>query len=200
MEKIDINEETLAFYFELGLTISQFTHLAQSLHQVMYYIFKDSEPKEGFLKNFFDKDTFGGQLNIAQEHLPDHLREDLHNQWMEIDKQLEEAKNNRNLLAHGWIFTDTDAPAGQRCMLVPGAGKYWKPDSAPHENGTYLLDIVRMRYFNFHASQRLHRLLWMLKGKPESEAEPVLGELEEPDLYSIIRQPYSYLNVRRGTE
>ena len=198
MNEITINEESLCFYFELGLALTQFKSVSDCLYKVLEAsIAKDGEESTKMLRRYADARNFGAQLEITTKMLPELLREEFHSDWGELSKALIDAKDKRNTLAHCWLMTDDNNRPGERCMLLPTSGKEWRGAEQINDRAIYLLDIVRIRHTFFSLSNRLTNSDWRLRGEPENYPNGQLAEPDKPILSQIMMGPYRYLGVER---
>ena len=198
MEEIDINEEQLAFYFELGLAITQFKHLSDHLFYVLELTINFTAPeKSDAIAEYVNAQTFGHQLRIARKFFPANLPNEFQAEWAVLDRELTDAKEKRNTLAHSWIMVDAHRSPGERVMLLPSSGSRWIGGKSIPDHAVFLLDIVDYRYKFFAVGNRLQNLDWRLRGKPNGYSDGKFDTPTRPILMQVIKQPYHYLRKNR---
>ena len=112
-------EESAAFFYFLGLTITEWAHVEQSL----YWIASLSYPKSThpqFSTTFFSIENFRSKL-LAADRLVKQRKANLPHleRWQTVTGQLEKAAPKRNALAHNLFRSYSKARPGRRFALVP---------------------------------------------------------------------------------
>ena len=199
MDEINVNEEQLAFYLELGRAISQFKQVTDGLYWVLEVTVNCTEPDayRNELHKFVRARTFGNQLRIAANVLPRLLPEEFRSGWGQLETRLRDARDKRNDLAHCWIMSNVRNPPGKRYMLLPLSAYKYDPSKHLEDHAIFLLDVVRYRHAFFSVGRKLENLDWRLRGNPSNYSTGEFPELKEPDLLEVIRGPYVYLGLKR---
>ena len=115
---MDILEERIAFYFELGHGITQWAHVECALGVIAAHRF--SKPNYNLtLTGFLSIESFRSKLQyvdaIIQRHgLPDGEKEN----WAALKQRCQRVGKKRNGLAHKWVVENPSGNPGQRLLLI----------------------------------------------------------------------------------
>ncbi len=201
MASININEEQISFYLEIGLALTQFKFVSDHLFNVLQVTVLIERPEASeYLQKYVNATSFGSQLAIAKKFLPELLPKSFHDEWLQYSVQLETAKEMRNNLAHGWLLVDTNRIEGERIMMLPTSGSKWDGSKSVAAHAAYLLDVVKYRNFFFSIGNKLQNLDWRLRGEPKNYPDGNFAEPTDPTLHEIIQLPYMYLGVSRTSQ
>ena len=188
---MDINEEQIAFYSEIGHAITQRAYVEFALAWIVATRFEKKNTQnaiDGFLsiENMRAKlqyaDTILNSPGLSKEHRAD---------WATLHGRTGKHATKRNRLAHSWMKIDLDRPAGRRIMLLPTRPDY-KPTRQKYPNALCLRDIVSYQLEFFALSTALEnfsdRLLGQEEQSPKSQEQPQ----RPPTIAQIRRQIYAY--------
>lgn len=188
---IDFNEEHLAFYYELGIAITQWASVEFSLS----WLVSTGFTKGGWnaaTSGFMSIDNIRSKLAFVETVLTaDPLSEYEAATWATLRDRTESASKKRNALAHGWVFNDLSMKPGRRVMILPrrpakGAARQKYPGAiCLRDVVSYRLEFVAlMRALeNFHAY-----LIVRPSPYPESQEQPE----RPPILANLRREIYAY--------
>ncbi len=116
---MDMNEEQIAFYSEIGRSITQWAHVEQALLWVSSACF-DGECIERYATASFSIENFRAKLQMADNLMADQYGKTQHmTDWVILRDRLSTVSQARNRLAHYWVLCDQRNKAGRRYMLLP---------------------------------------------------------------------------------
>jgi hypothetical protein len=170
---MNINEEALAFYWRLGMAITQWAHVEHSLFEVLAVVERDRTELESFWK-LSRYGQFRQQLQLTngslQAEVTDSGKLDL---WRSVQHRLARGYRKRNKLAHRVVMNYPHAAEGRRKVLID----FSSPLAAdPPADALGVRNIVA--YADEFASlhHTLSNLRCILQGKPAAlvRTSPVL--------------------------
>ena len=118
---MDSNEEQLSFYFHLGLAITQWAHVEFAISWILQSCFTKKNASLAATA-YFSMDSFSPKLRYADTIISTHLQSKPE-LWVDLKDRADQLSLKRNRLAHNWVFTDLNANAGRRKMLLSSRPK-----------------------------------------------------------------------------
>lgn len=190
---IDFNEEHLAFYHQIGLTITQWSHVEFALAGLVGGRLRKTDRKmasEAFLsiENFRAKLQFADTV-MTKADLPDDERVN----WARTLDRAGSLAKKRNKLAHNWVLNSDLNRAGRRVMLLPTRpAKNANPaQKGQYADAIYLRDVASIRLEFVALMCQIENLDCRLSGSkerfPESQEQPK----PPPTLAQIRREIYA---------
>ncbi len=189
-------EESVAFYHEIGLAITQWAHVEMALARVTAYHF---EPKHGGLSidGFFSIENFRAKLSFANSILETSITDGAQIvEWGKLHSRLEKSSKSRNELAHQRAIVYPDSKPGRRYALVPWFVEDPKMKSKsgkqiPPPGSLCIRDIngVRLNFLALaNALTNFEYRLDGLQGPFRESSEQAGGPLEIDDLRRRIHE------------
>ena len=177
------SEEHLAFYHEIGMTVTQWASVEQALWWIVSCCFdKQSAATSavGFyaIENFRSKIQFTGRVFRQTHTKPSDIK-----RWEAIALRAQSVATDRNKIVHQSVMVFTESSPGRQYALIP---TYSRPTKRKSRNGKLLpppgslcvRDICKIRYRMFALHVTLHNFYDHLRGEPE--LFPVHLEAEKP--------------------
>jgi hypothetical protein len=186
------NEERVGFYYELGLTITAWANVEQSLCWVVSACFTKHNAVQTD-NGFFSIESFRAKLQFADRVFKTKHRPRRHmKKWDELYKQMEKQARLRNKLAHYISRGYPNAKPGRRMALLPrviAPTKYrQRVPSPPPGEALCIRDIVHARYkFNALAFS-LELLSFALKRQKSSLPASFAQERDAPTMADLTRE------------
>jgi hypothetical protein len=195
------SEECLVFYFEIGLTLTQWAQLERSLLEVAGSCMNKRDYNalgHGFfsIENFRSKLAFVGQL-VENKVKPDSARAA---EWARLSARITAASIKRNKLAH-YRVTASIEPVGKRYALSPWidrsklkvrSKKYHPPPGA-----LFATDVAELRWDIFALTMSLENFAAKLARRripfPASAAQALNPR---PSLAQLLAQIPAYNHGR----
>lgn len=169
------NEEQLAFYYNLGLAITEWAHVEHSLGAVLRVV---DTPDRHASREFHDFSRWGSfrqQLDLVNWALAEsHRSAEQLRAWRALRKRCDRTYTKRNALAHNTVVNYPSEREGRRMALVQ-----WRTVRADRLGPQALCvrDIVGCMLAFTALSRALHNFSLVLRGKPKLYRE----ELEKPE-------------------
>ena len=114
---MDVNEERLAFYSNLGLTITQWAHVEHALYELLAAIDRRQRHR-AFFWVLSQRGEFRKQLQLVGESVQERVTDTAHlRDWKKLRKRLENGYLKRNALAHR-VVMNYAGPPGRRIALI----------------------------------------------------------------------------------
>ncbi|MEQ1867453.1 MAG: hypothetical protein ABL996_22680, partial [Micropepsaceae bacterium] len=149
-EEMDINEESLAFYFAIGLAITQWAHVEIALASIATMkISKATRTKVRV--GFFSIENFRGKLSFADAMISPYLSRKNKEIWAGLMDRAAKIAKFRNSLAHGWVLVDTERKPGRRRRLLPMKPQVIDPLSKRDRPGLLCVRDIRKAQLEFFA-------------------------------------------------
>ncbi|MCW5733493.1 MAG: hypothetical protein KIS73_05180 [Enhydrobacter sp.] len=201
---VHVQEEQVAFYFELGIAISQWAHLERSLCEVATFCFARApatftlESYADHYDAFFSIENFRSKISYTDSVFQRRFGESVHAaDWKQIKTSLGKRAAIRNRLAHNPMLGIYGAPEGRRYCIV---SRQIDVGMAPKQpaGALFLEDIVRHRLRFFALNVRLRRFYDRLRGRDslfDAESEQ---PRDPPPLRQIVDQIFD-LPYRRAS-
>lgn len=177
------DEEHVAFYHELGLTITQWAHVEIALaNTVAACCLKDADV--GRVANaFYSIENFRSKLAFCDALMSEvHKDRPVLDLWKALSTRLSAAASKRNKLAHHRVIVYSQSTPGRRNAIVPwyvDKPKKKSKKNLPPQGALCVRDINAIR-FEFAALYcSLIRFSWKLRGAgaqepfPESYEQPM---------------------------
>ena len=180
------NEERLAFYSEIGRTVTQWATVEFALAQIVSgaYTAKDAAlATAGFhsIENFRSKLQHVDSI-LAQRGLTASQKA----KWDALFRRCESAAKKRNALAHRWVLNVISAKPGRRIILLPT-----KPSGNSsrqrYPGALGLRDVVSYRQEFFALLAALENFDARLHGRKEPHAKDQEQPKPPPDLAALRR-------------
>ena len=185
-------EEYLAFYSELGLTLSQWANVEHSLSDLVVAAVGSREKKTvlvGFfsIENFRSKLQFANNLSMSACSETGHLAK-----WQRLKTKAERLASRRNAVAHRTVVVFSSGVSGRRYALVEwlefrqsiSAEKPRVSSTKPPSGSLCLRDLIQIRYDFFELTVALRNLADEMQGR-------------SPDFMATPKTPPSVAEVRR---
>lgn len=188
---LNINEEQLAFYWAIGLTITQWAHVEHALFQVVYRAFGNSENR-GLAGGFFSIENFRSKLAFVDRVAAASKEfEPFYAEWAKLRDDVRALSSRRNELAHSQVMVFLSAPEGRRYAIVPLFGpkpsKKHNPQHPPPGSICVRdIDLTRLRFSK--AFVRLTSLCCRIDGHEDLFAEHAQQEPKAQSLGELKRQ------------
>lgn len=206
---IDINEERLAFYYELGLAITQWAHVEAALSMVVRACFSRKDAGTHAL-GFFTIESFRAKLAYADSVVSTKFLGTAHMaDWGGIRTKMGGCSIVRNKLAHYFVLNDYRSKAGRRIMLLPryNAAKI-KPREIRRKSieqprhyplAICLRDIAKARLEFTALMARAENFSCRLQGESEFHSKSMEEPKAPPKLYELRRHLYEYAQRPPGS-
>jgi hypothetical protein len=192
------NEETIAFYHQLGLAITAWAHVEQSLCWVVSASFTKHNAVQT-AHGFFSIQSFRAKLQFADRVFKSKRWPQKHvKKWNELYVQMQKQAELRNKLAHyisrGYPF----AKPGRRRALLPyfiAPTKHRQRVPSPPSEALCIRDIVHARYkFNALAFS-LESLSYALRRQKSPLPASLAQEKNAPTMAQLTREIRTLLTV-----
>lgn len=197
---MNLQEETLLFYYELGTAITQWAQLELSLLLLLRSCFP-SKQGAAVVRGYLSIDAFNRKLAFVSEVLTERPRfPKVEKQWKEVQARIRAASQTRNNLVHWIVHTYPAAPEGRRRVLIPWRRKGLRqpPDrSRPPSDALCVRKIRDARIQFFAAIVDIEDFQYQLKGRRSPFS---LGgrTATRPSQLSDIRKEWSELAAGAG--
>ena len=188
---MDVNEEQIAFYSELGRATTQWAHVEFALAWVVATCFGSVDTQRA-IDGFLTIENVRTKIQYADAIVSKHdLSKRERATWAELIEQTGKLAKKRNRLAHGWVLSDPRAKAGRRKMLL-SARPAKKQTREKYPGAICLRDVVGYRLEFFALWTALEnfsdRLLGQEEQFPKSQEQPQ----RPPTIAAIRRQIYAF--------
>jgi hypothetical protein len=140
-----INEEQVAFYFELGLTITQWSNVERSL----FYVATACLGKQDWAalsSGFFELDSFRAKLAFVDGLVTTKFGDTRHfKKWEKLRSLASSLSGTRNKLAHNPVMNFLHGIEGRRVVLLPRLTKPNPKIKKQPNSGTAPSDALGVR-------------------------------------------------------
>lgn len=163
-------EEQLAFYYEVGRSITQWAHVEFALAS-MIAGGPDQVHGHMLVAGLFSIENFRSKLQYVDTMMSARaLGPQDAETWRALRERCGTRSAMRNTLAHSWVLTDPDGKPGRRCKLMPmsSTGKERQP--------ICLRDVAKLRSEFFALTTAIDNFSCRVRGL----AEPFPEHLEQP--------------------
>ena len=186
------NDEQLAFYFEIGLAITQWSHVERSLCVIACECF-DASNRISVTLGFFSIDSFRSKLKFSDAVFRQKFGASVHaSDWQDLYDRLATTSEGRNRLAHyATGIIDFASRPGRRYSLVPWLSKQkTKKFKRPQKNvgALYVRDIIKQRYEFYALFASLENFHDRLRGRPEQLPKSSESAARPPNIPQIRAQ------------
>jgi hypothetical protein len=190
-------EENVAFYYELGLAITQWSHIENDLCNLALSFLR-AEDRNAMALGFFSIENFRSKLKYTDSIVNRKLSDGgLLRDWKRLHDRISAASVRRNALAHWPMRIYTQDRPGSRYVLVPWIGKKPKSDKerslAPAE-AIAVQDINKCR-LEFAA---LALSVTNFTARAHGHAQPIPDEMVRAMTPSNLQQLASQLRKALG--
>jgi|GEM_PF-5593313 len=176
-DNIAYHEERQLFYYELGLTISQWPHVEHGFQHAFTSSFKNYDL--AIADGFNAIENFRSRLLVADAVMMRNLKPEFHDEWARFLTKLQRRNQTRNALAHRYTIIKPNNKPGRR-MLLPGRiGIHNDASSYGVKN------LVVIRYAFFGLSNQLLNFADRLKGAKTPFSVPH-GSLDRPPSLRVL--------------
>lgn len=189
---MDFNEEKLAFYYRLGLAITQWAYVEDALGRAVAACYPESDRRKAYA-GFRAIENFRSKTKHADTVLSDHLRTSSElSSWVVVRKAAEQLAVKRNQMAHRKMITDQSMDPGRRVLLVE-----YRPDGSPEPQQKYggaygVKDIVRYQREFFALTAKIDNFRDRLLQRPEGFPKAMEQPLKPPTLEGLRQEIYAY--------
>ena len=187
---MNLDEERLAFYFHLGRATEQWSYVELHLALIVAWCFHSNKSNQA-IAGYQSIENFRSRLGyvdavLHRGNLPDREKEN----WAILLDRCQQLAKKRNVLAHGWVFTDGDAKrAGRRVTLT---SKFLSVASLKKPYAKIgLRDVVGYGQEFSALSMALMNFHRRLSGKQERFPESEIPPLRPPTIAEIRREIYA---------
>lgn len=167
------SEEHLAFYSEIGLTVSQWGHVEYNVFRVLG-AFISAADRRMLFKGFFAIENFRTKLLFADSLAKEKLGEAsiFMPEWIALHNRIAAGQTKRNKLVHHQVMGYPTAPEGRKYALIPWVAKETKFKSKPSKvlpppGALCVRDIISYRYEFFRLALDLQNFEAVASGKPK---------------------------------
>jgi hypothetical protein len=154
-------EEQQIFYYEIGLTITQWASVEHSFQNA--YVASFGKFNHATSATFYSIENFRSKLSAADAAFHWNLKVELKPTWASIYKKLRKRSQARNALAHRYILSRPDNKPGKRLLLVENVSRP-APDERPEKEAFGVRDIVLLRYGFYGLSNELSSFAAEIQG------------------------------------
>jgi hypothetical protein len=147
-EAMKKNEEHVAFYYELGVTISQWAMVEVALLWCVTACLKHESEHKAVALGFMSIENFRSKLDFAEAQVGRTLvGTNKYREWVALVDKVRRASTKRNKLVHRQVQIFTENKAGRRWLLVPTIfRKTKKSKSGEPEDSIGVMNIIHYRY------------------------------------------------------
>ncbi len=199
---MEINEEQLAFYFGIGLAITQWAGVEEQLFWIQRACFGDGDDAT-YAGAFFAVDSFRTKLQVTDSCMSQRFFDTPHfADWRALKSRAEAEASSRNKLAHWWVMTRQNAEPGQRMMLLPrrvrtsAKQQAETPDLFSH--AICLRDVAEFRLRFCALRTAFENLHCRMSGRKEMFPKETEQPKGAPTVDELHAQIYHYLPQQRG--
>lgn len=192
---IDPNEEQLAFYFHIGLAITQWAHVEFALAWLVAWRLNSNDQPLN-VAGFLSIENLRTKLQYADTILSASIQSDTSRaDWATLRDRIGQLAKKRNRLAHSWVLTDGSSREGRQRMLLPTKPP---PDNKPKTRGhkyhgaICLRDIVGFRLEFVALMCAIENYDCRLAGRKERFPKSLEQPKHPPTLAKIRREIYAY--------
>lgn len=201
IRKIGINEEQATFYFELGMAITHWAVVENTLCSTMLAGLKDKEAKKHLVIAYLSIEGFRSKLAFANNLIEERFSKHSHfKNWKPLFDDLRKFSSHRNQLAHWQVRGYPGNQEGKRWLLIPWISrepKFKSKKIQPPAGSLGVEDIVRIRYQFFNLDMALTKFSYELNPLPEPFPEAFSLKLNPPKIQAIVRQIHEVLGHPR---
>ena len=188
---MDLKEEQIAFYSELGRAITQWAHVEFALSWIVGRCF-DQKDANNAAFGLLSIENIRAKLQYAESIVSNRgLSKTEKTKWAELTKRIGQLAKKRNRLAHSWVLNDPTAAPGRRIMLLPT--RLTKTQSRQkHPGAVCLRDVAGYRLEFFALMTALENFSDRLAGQEEQFPKYQEQPQRPPTIAQIRRQIYAF--------
>jgi hypothetical protein len=192
---VDINEERIAFYFEVGLATTQWASVEMALSAVVVELFKPEDAVSAVV-GFRAIENFRSKLEYVDALIRVKVRDSTRlSEWDSLSDRCQQAAKKRNRVAHNWVLNSpSEERAGRRIMLLPlrPAKNSDSPHGAKYPGAIYLRDIASYRLEFAALMAAIENFVDRLGGRPERFPKAQEQPPNPPKIHELRRQIYMF--------
>ena len=187
------NEETLAFYYELGLAITQWAAVEFALSAIVVNCF-DTNNIWPAVSGYQSIDNFRAKLQYVDAVVRTRdLTPQESAKWAGLLDRCGAAAKNRNKLAHYWVLTDANENRmGRRKKLLPRKPPKIAQRGDKFPGAICLRDITGFRLEFSALMCALENFGCALRGQEERFSKSLERPKRPPTIAQIRREIYAY--------
>lgn len=196
-EPMNINEEQVAFYHEIGRAVTEWAHVEISLCFVFRACFDEKQVKTAG-NAFFAVENFRSKLALVEAAMASAFPDSPHlATWRTLAAQAQRNAALRNRIAHGIVVIYPTSNPGKRLIITS-----WNADTPKRSilpaGALGIKDVyTAARHFTL-LSNRLLNLASVLIGRQEPYGAEFLQEPRSLQLQQLMRRIHLMLGPRRG--
>ena len=183
-------EESILFYYEIGVAITQWAHVEMALQWLMQSCFHDDDRKMTGL-TYFSIENFRSKVQVVDVVMRNKYEgTDYLTEWATVLERIPAIAKGRNKLAHRLVIIFHENQPGKRYALVPWIYKPNKKKSSPSRptppppGSLFIQDVVELRQQFSAVRAGLENLFFRILGRPEL----ILKSHEQPAGRPTTRQ------------
>jgi len=190
---MDINEETLAFYYQLGRSITAWAHVEFALGSIVTLSFSTKD-RTFAARGFSSIDNFRAKLQYANTIVrSQNLKKTEIANWVTLYDRAQKLAKKRNYLAHYWVLTSPNIKTpGRRVMLMPF--RYVEAGKSQRYAGAIRLRDIAGYQLEFSAlSAALENFQCRIAGHKERFPKSLEQPKNPPPIAQILREIHAYV-------
>ena len=181
---MNIDEERIAFHYNIGQSITQWSFVEFQLSLLVGSCFGESRFMTA-MKAFYSIENFKSKLQYTEAALRESRLQDFGEpHWKSLRRKLEKASFKRNKLAHGRELEDRSQRPGRRLMLLPRFLPE-KKGGSDYSGAVYVRDIAGFRKTFYNSGMSILFLNGGLSVGKISENNPHLIDETPPALKEL---------------
>lgn len=184
-EVIDFNEERISFYYQLGVAITQWAHIENSISWIVTNCLGTKASKASG-PAFFAIENFRSKLMYADTIVTTYISDKKHlTEWAVLLNRAQTLARARNKLAHSTVMNYPSAKPGRRVALHL---------LRPKSSGMLCVRDIKRRQLEFSAlSIALENFQSILSGQKEKFPKYLEQPQNPPTLAKLRRDIYAYV-------
>lgn len=171
---ISFHEESQIFYYELGLTITQWASVENAFQHVFTSSFKTYDAALALSFNAIE--NFRSKLLVAEAAFSVNLNKAQYFEWQGLYNKLRKRSQRRNQLAHRFVLNRPLEKPGRRIVLL---------EKHSWSDPIGVRDMVLLRYAFFGLSNQLLNFADRIIGAKSPFSVPH-GSLERPPRLDVL--------------
>lgn len=202
-KELQAREEYLAFYHELGLAITQWAAIENSLFHVMAECFLPID-LQLLAGGFFAVENFRSKLRYVDTVFTMKFGQTPHHDdWVQLNVRITGCVSRRNALAHHQARVYIHGKEGRKYALIPWIThspitrkKQRNPTiPKPPAGALFVRDIVRIRFEFYALAVSLDNFRSRIRGEPEMMPKSSEQPRNPPTIRSIRDQNHAILGL-----
>ena len=190
---MNVNEEHVAFYYQLGLTITQWANMERSLFYIAAACLSKRD-RDTFGSGYFLLDNFRAKLGFVDGLIKSKFSGKKHlKKWETLSDKVRTLSSTRNKLAHHWVMVYPQGTLGRRYVLRPWVSKsdptkkVSKSSVAPSD-ALGVRDIIAFRNRLVPVALAIENLSCALEKQPARFPADAEQERDPPTIQGIAHQ------------